>query len=199
MAPLQAADFINPLVTNAPNPSSYGYHHGPIPNNNHGWVPPRHQYVNGKLPELRVSDVANAPNPGVRLSFVNTLICDIDVNGGEMCGEDFNEQDKLRRHLRTCHPGAVTAVTGGPINPKERTAGVNALTRWVLLLGWRNARYRTDPYLGTPVIADICNNLERLAAEDPAFAARYGRHFHRRVPHWASADHVPFGTLSLQG
>lgn len=54
--PLTRADFDNPSVANAANPSAFGYHHGahthtyfkhmlsmagPIPNNNPGWLPTR--------------------------------------------------------------------------------------------------------------------------------------------------------------
>jgi hypothetical protein len=32
--------------------------------------------------------------------------CDIDINGGQMCGLQFSSQPALRRHIRNAHPGA---------------------------------------------------------------------------------------------
>ncbi|KAK7743902.1 hypothetical protein SLS53_003924 [Cytospora paraplurivora] len=156
MTPLQATDFIKPSVTNAPNPSS--------------------------LPDLTISDVDNAPNPGVMLSRFNSRVCDIVVNGVEMCGAYYVSQRGFRRHLRTRHPGAITTVDQNGISPQETTAGIYALRRWVLSLGWRNARYSNEPGRGSLAIAEICDKLERIAAQDSDFAAQYGKHFHRRIP-----------------
>ncbi|KAL1956855.1 hypothetical protein VTO42DRAFT_6703 [Malbranchea cinnamomea] len=53
---------------NATNPSNFGYHHGPIPNNNPGWLPDRRQQAradNRRPPPVTAAENATAPNPPV--------------------------------------------------------------------------------------------------------------------------------------
>ncbi|KAH8585432.1 hypothetical protein B0O99DRAFT_696502 [Bisporella sp. PMI_857] len=75
---MSAAHFDNTAVAGATNPSAFGYHHGPIPNNNIDWLPARQQqHVDGggsarTAPNVTVDDNANPPNAAVDLSSVNT-------------------------------------------------------------------------------------------------------------------------------
>jgi hypothetical protein len=105
--------FDNDGVRNAMSPSaSFGYHHGPIENRNHGWVP-RHPGDAGILPAGSVAENAASPVPGATMSSVNLSVCDIvvDPDTGAMCGVSFNSQRNsqpdLRRHIRARHPGAL--------------------------------------------------------------------------------------------
>ncbi|KAL1955299.1 hypothetical protein VTO42DRAFT_8831 [Malbranchea cinnamomea] len=64
--PLTRADFDNPEVDNTTNPSNFGYHHGPIPNNNSGWLPDRQQQARAdNFPPVIAVENATAPNPPV--------------------------------------------------------------------------------------------------------------------------------------
>ncbi|OJZ83775.1 hypothetical protein ASPFODRAFT_209499 [Aspergillus luchuensis CBS 106.47] len=94
-------DFDNPEVAAATNPSAYGYHHGPSPKNNVGWTPnidPK-EAITTELNE-------SPPNRAERLSGVNGLVCDIAVNGTQMCGTCCASQMALRRHICQAHPEA---------------------------------------------------------------------------------------------
>ncbi|RYP15389.1 hypothetical protein DL765_005725 [Monosporascus sp. GIB2] len=59
-------DYDNPQVAAAANPSGFGYHHGAIPNPNHGWIP--------AYPAITAAENATAPNPGNRLSTVYDMV-----------------------------------------------------------------------------------------------------------------------------
>jgi len=189
-------DFDNPQVAGAVNPSNYGYHYGPIPNNNPGWTPPRQLAAqqarenasddappSPATPLITTEDNENPPNPAVNLSSLNSLVCDIAVNGAQMCGMICSTQPAFRRHIRQEHPGAITNRARGNVTNAERIAGENALKQWVLTCGWRNARYLNEPGRG-PVhgllnmYATVC---EEIAAADSEFAKQYGTRFHRQV------------------
>ncbi|KAJ9197776.1 hypothetical protein DTO164E3_5630 [Paecilomyces variotii] len=84
------------------------------------------------------------------------FICDIAVNGDEMCGALICDQPALRRHIRQLHPGAIENPTQKNVTQKEEIAGhkfvtasvlhmhanhlASALKKWVLTGGWREAR-----------------------------------------------------------
>ena len=88
-----AAEYDNAQVTGAPNPSEYGYHHGPIVNANIDWVPPSRAAAiaagRDKYHCLTDAENSKAPNVGARLSSVTTGVCDIVVNGNQLCGKKF--------------------------------------------------------------------------------------------------------------
>jgi hypothetical protein len=105
--------FDNDGVRNATSPSAtFGYHHGPIKNRNHGWVP-RHPGDDSTVPAGSVAENAASPVPGATMSSINSLVCDmvVDPDTGAMCGISFNSQRNsqpdLRRHIRARHPGAL--------------------------------------------------------------------------------------------
>ncbi|KAK7698017.1 hypothetical protein SLS64_013006 [Diaporthe eres] len=173
---LRRLDFENDEVAwRAANPSSSGYHHGPVPY----WH--QQQLANANA----APDANQAPVfPPVTVSKVNTGVCDIEIDGtGSMCGTVFREQPSLRRHLRDAHPGAAHNPTRVNVSATEKDQGENALKRWVLTGGWRDARYVREPGRGPeggPVAryADAC---ERIAGDDPEFRRKFGEFFHRRV------------------
>ncbi|KAI2670580.1 hypothetical protein LCP963914a_9838 [Penicillium roqueforti] len=70
-----------------------------------------------------------------------------------------------------------------PRHPEEilRVTGVNAIKRYVLTGGWRNAIYSKEPGRAQPesVLGVFCDALENIARNDAAFAAEYGTQFHR--------------------
>ncbi|KAA8650240.1 uncharacterized protein ATNIH1004_002922 [Aspergillus tanneri] len=142
---LSREDFDNPEVAGAVNPHpDYGYFHGPIPNPNPTWRP----HPDPRSTPVTTADNENAPTPGSRLSGINSMVCDIAVNGNQMCGQP------LRRHIRNAHPGATLNPFRTNIPQAERIAGENALKRWILSRGWRTARYVKEPGEG-PMYAQI--------------------------------------------
>ncbi|CZR58848.1 uncharacterized protein PAC_08740 [Phialocephala subalpina] len=210
---LTRADFDNPTVLNAANPSAYGYHHGPIPNNNPGYREPlRAAAIDaGTRPLPNVTPAQNngpywgqdsakhmlnmstlaAPIAGVRLSTINTGVCDIDVNAGQMCGQVFTAQPSKLRHIRNDHTGALLNPSTVNVTGPVQVAGENAIKRFVVTGGWRDARYLSEPGTGPTngrldLYATAC---ERIARNDPEFAAMFGTQFHRR----------PIDAVSLSG
>ncbi|KAJ5333224.1 hypothetical protein MYU51_014785 [Penicillium brevicompactum] len=101
-----------------------------------------------------------------------------------MCGSTFRKPGALAVHLRLRHCGAVNDVDA-PRHPEEilRATGVNAIKRFVLTGGWRNAIYSKEPGRAQPesVLGVFCDALENIARKDAAFAAEYGTQFHRDV------------------
>ncbi|KAF5858235.1 hypothetical protein ETB97_004641 [Aspergillus alliaceus] len=177
---LSREDFDNPEVAGAVNPHpDYGYFHGPIPNPNPGWRP----HPDTRTP-VTTADNEGAPTPGSRLSGINGMVCDIAVNGNQMCGQSIASQIALRRHIRNAHPGATLNPSRTNIPQAERIAGENALKQWVLSKGWRTARYVKEPGEGPKysLIQDYCDFLEELAQEDNEFAQKFGTEFHRPKP-----------------
>ena len=192
-----ANDFDNAEVRNAQNPSAFGYHYGPIFNPNVAWTPP--SVATARAAGCRPGNVtaaenATAPNPGQRLSHINTGVCDICVNGAQMCGCTFvaaGQQPSLRRHIRNEHFGAVANTSRQNVTLQETIAGQNAIKRFVLIGGWRDQRYVFEPGVGPA--GGYCDlyatQLENIAASDPQFAAQWGTRFHRsRQPAVATPD-----------
>ncbi|KAA8642714.1 uncharacterized protein ATNIH1004_009466 [Aspergillus tanneri] len=133
-------------------PPDYGYFHGPIPNPNPTWRP----HPDPRTP-VTTADNENAPTPGSRLSGINSMVCDIAVNGNQI----------------------FAATSGTPIPvPAKRIAGENDGS----LADVENCPLREGawgPMYG--IIQDYCNFLEQLAQEDNNFAQQFGTEFHRPV------------------
>ncbi|KAA8646711.1 uncharacterized protein ATNIH1004_005386 [Aspergillus tanneri] len=108
------------------------------------------------------------------------MVCNIAVNGNQMCGQPVRSQIALRRHIRNAHPGATLNPFCTNIPQAERIAGENALKQWILSRGWRTACYVKEPGEGPmySIIQDCCNFLEQLAQEDNDFAQQFGTKFH---------------------
>ncbi|KAG8162763.1 hypothetical protein KVR01_007241 [Diaporthe batatas] len=100
-----------------------------------------------------------------------------------MCGITFNTQPSLRRHLRDTHPGAARDPTRTNVGVSEQVQGDNAIKRWVLTGGWREARYVREPGRGPEggVVARYADACERIARDDEGFRRKFGEVFHRRV------------------
>lgn len=84
---------------------------GPIPDNNPGWKPAAYTaaIANGAHGyKIRTADIKSSPPPNapVILNKENIGVCDIAVNGPQMCGKTFSESTALWRHIREEHPGA---------------------------------------------------------------------------------------------
>ncbi|KAJ9262128.1 hypothetical protein DTO195F2_3830 [Paecilomyces variotii] len=179
---LTRADFDNPAVRDARNPSTFGYHHGPIPYNNDGWLPPRQQAArDAGIPAVTAAENAAPPNAAERLSGVNGHVCDVVVDGsGLMCGVLLSDQPSLRRHIRNVHPGAILNASQRNLSLAEELAGHHALKKFVLTKGWREARYHREPGSGAGSLLEVyATACERIASEDPDFAATFGTKFHR--------------------
>ena len=101
-----------------------------------------------------------------------------------MCGSTFRKPGALAVHLRLRHCGAgafdpasvctplmlmLYAVNDvdAPRHPEEilRATGVNAIKRYVLTGGWRNAIYSKEPGRAQPesVLGVFCDALENIA------------------------------------
>ncbi|GKT45982.1 uncharacterized protein ColSpa_06163 [Colletotrichum spaethianum] len=195
--------YANPGISNAANPSRFGYHHGPIPNPNDGWVPDgmnpacashmlntnsidaevREAHDAGRAYTVTTEMNANAPNPASNLSSINTGVCDIVVDAatGAMCGTVTASQPAQRRHIRTAHAGAVTNRPRVNTTVAEEAAGKTAIQNWVRSGGWRHANYIREPGVGPEggLIHTYADGMEELARNDANFAATYGTHFHR--------------------
>jgi hypothetical protein len=161
------ADFDNEEVAwRAINPSSFGFHHGPIPYS-------RQQRANAATPANQAQPVYPKA-----VSKVNTGVCDVETDGiGTMCGTIFHDQTSLRRHFRNAHPGAAANPTRTNVAIDEKLQGENALKRWVLMGGWRNARYVRDPGRGPKngLVAQYADACEEIASEDEEFRRKFGK------------------------
>lgn len=173
---LSRLDFENDAVAwRAANPSSFGYHHGPVPY----WHQQQLANANTNANADQIS-----PFPAITVSKVNTGVCEVELDGtGSMCGTVFRDQPSLRRHLRDAHPGAAHNPTRVNVGIMERLHGENAIKRWVLTGGWRDARYVREPGRGPEggLVAQYADACERIAREDKGFRDKFGEAFHRRV------------------
>lgn len=185
MAALTRAAFDRYTVGAAANPSpEYGYHHGPIPNNNHGWHPPRQAAAiasKARPPSVTSAENGQAPNTPAVMSAVNGGVCMIDMGAGVMCGVQTADQPALRRHMRDFHSGAVANPTRRGVTPAEAFAGQNALKKFVLTRAWRDAQFVREPGRGPRggLLDRYATALEDIAAADAAFAHQFGARFHR--------------------
>lgn len=112
-------DFENDAVAwRAANPSSFGYHHGPVPY----W----HQQ---QITNANANGGNHRPSfPPVTVSKVNTGVCDVKLDStGSICGRVCRDQPSLQCHLRDAHPGAASSPTGVNITVIEELQGENAL------------------------------------------------------------------------
>lgn len=171
---LRRVDFENDAVAwRAANPSSFGYHHGPVPY----WHRQRLANANNNANQPQ-------PFPAVTISKVNTGVCDVELDGtGSMCGTIFRDQPSLRRHLRDSHPGAAHNPTRTNVSVAEQAQGETAIKRWILTGGWRDARYVREPGQGPEggLIARYADACESIAREDEEFKRKFGEFFHRRA------------------
>ncbi|OKP10790.1 hypothetical protein PENSUB_3610 [Penicillium subrubescens] len=111
------------------------------------------------------------------------VICDVELSQGILCGKSYNTQGELRKHLRNQHPGAIEAITACPKSLDDMTNAIDALKRWCLTGGGRQAIYYPEPGYApkNSLIQQFCDALERIAQEDPSFGQKWGTQFHRRV------------------
>ncbi|OQE20797.1 hypothetical protein PENFLA_c016G02671 [Penicillium flavigenum] len=182
---LSKSDFVNPDVLNAVNPHPvWGYAHGPIPNNNPDWQPKLSQ--GGRYVTRRDFARALASHrlqaPMVTMNRYNTYVCDILLQGTFMCGMNFRLSHSVEGHVRTQHAGAANPLDKNKLTTQEKTAGDNAMRRWVLMGGWRDALYYKEPkkqIISGSLIGYYCGVLEEIARNDAQFAAEYGTQFHR--------------------
>ncbi|KAJ6189398.1 hypothetical protein N7519_004306 [Penicillium mononematosum] len=182
---LSKRDFVNPDVLNAVNPHPvWGYAHGPIPNNNHDWQPKQSRgkgYVTRRDFALALAS-HRLQAPMVTMNRYNTYVCDILLQGTFMCGMSFRALHSVEGHVRTQHAGAANQPDNKKLTTQEKTAGDNAMRRWVLMGGWRDALYYKEPnkeIISGSLIGYYCGILEEIARNDAQFAAEYGTQFHR--------------------
>ncbi|KAF4768629.1 hypothetical protein HAV15_002918 [Penicillium sp. str.  len=180
---LSKSDFVNPDVLNAVNPHPrWGYVHGPIPDNNPDWKCERSHGIVTKREQARTLTIRRPQAPMVTLNRYNTFICDISVHDARMCGINFNDNKSLTRHIRTVHPGAAKLPLSYQVTTEEKISGNNAMKRWVLMGGWRDALYLNEPSrknVSVSLLGYYCDVLEGIARTDAQFAAEYGTKFHR--------------------
>ncbi|KAJ9349146.1 hypothetical protein DTO027B9_7780 [Paecilomyces variotii] len=177
-------------VLSAGNPTNYGYHHGPVPNPNPTWIPDSHaaakQENKKSMPAITAEENARAPTPGSSISSVNGNICWVQVNADSplICGKVINSQPALRRHMRTAHPGATSnrSAETSNITADEKTIGLYALIKYVLLGKWRDADFIHEPYAGSMLIEGIATSCEEVARANNEFRNSYRSQFHRRHP-----------------
>ncbi|KAJ5910742.1 uncharacterized protein N7473_000045 [Penicillium subrubescens] len=181
------AEFDNNTILNAPNPDPLlGYAYGPIPNNNPGWKPTAYTtaIAAGNLRyDIKAADIAATPRQTQLLfSTRRTQVCDIVISPpSQMCGLVFPEGPALRRHIRNEYSGAVVNPSRRAKTQPEIIAGQNAIRRWVLEGGWRDASYLHKPGRGPDngMVGHWASALERIAATDAQFAVQYGTRFYR--------------------
>ena len=77
------------------------------------------------------------------MSALNAGVCDINVNGDQMCGQVFANQPSLR-HIRNEHTGALLNPSTVNITQAVRIAGENCIEQLVLSGGRRDARYNQE-------------------------------------------------------
>ncbi|KAJ9292919.1 hypothetical protein DTO027B5_9246 [Paecilomyces variotii] len=188
-------------VLSAGNPTNYGYHHGPVPNPNPTWIPDSHaaakQENKKSMPAITAEENARAPTPGSSISSVNGNICWVQVNADSplMCGKVINSQPAVSP-MRVLHMHNMLTVEvttpyedrtpGGDaetsnITADEKTIGLHALIKYVLLGKWRDADFIHEPYAGSMLIEGIATSCEEVARADNEFRNSYGSQFHRRV------------------
>ncbi|KAB8077198.1 hypothetical protein BDV29DRAFT_153914 [Aspergillus leporis] len=170
------ADFDNPQVREAANPSTTGGWH-------YGTITPE---INGQAPNPERDSVRSMEGcmyqTSTCLAYVDPMLsCDVAVNGDQMCGRCFSSMIAYRRHLRQSHPGASTNPNTSNISDAELAAGQNALKRWVLEKGWRRARYLHEPGRGplNGLINEYADACEQIARTNSTFRATFGDRFHR--------------------
>ncbi|CAI7621743.1 unnamed protein product [Penicillium palitans] len=99
-----------------------------------------------------------------------------------MCGINFDAKLSLTRHIRVFHAGAANLPPNPYVTTGEKIAGNNAMKRWVLMKGWRDALYLNEPRpknVSISLLGYYCDVLEGIARTDAQFAAEYGTEFHR--------------------
>ncbi|KAF7589627.1 hypothetical protein BBP40_004000 [Aspergillus hancockii] len=169
------ADFDNPQVREAANPSTTGgWHYGPIPNANADWTPPEGTIT----PEIN----GQAPNPGERFSGINGRVCDVAVNGDQMCGRCFSSMIAYRRHLRQSHPGAsanpnTANSSDAELAPARMLSSVGFWNKVGEGLGTSMSLGCRGPLNG--LINEYADACEQIARTNTSFRATFGDRFHR--------------------
>ncbi|KAJ5653202.1 hypothetical protein N7490_000205 [Penicillium lividum] len=211
---LTSRDFDIPEVHYAINPHPvWGWAHGPIPNPAQEQIPVtkpipvKVEYVatyrtepEGVIRALVRKKVVpdklhrRDPIPPIQLNTYNNVICDVIINkAGTMCGRKFDFTRELKTHLHRDHRGSFTS--GSNDVKSEWNVYVNALKKWVLHHGWRNANYAIEPVRMHPdsLIDQFCETLDHIARYDKSFARRFGYHFHRHAAYLSSMDDPEWG------
>ncbi|KAJ5961933.1 hypothetical protein N7501_006874, partial [Penicillium viridicatum] len=183
---LSKSDFVNPDVLNAVNPHPFwGYAHGPIPDNNPDWKfkkSSKGRVTRGD--QARALAIRRPPAPMVTLNNHRSSLvsCDILVQDAQMCGMSYGGNGGVVTHIRSFHCGATNLPSRGSMGTRRKAAGDNAMKRWVLMGGWRDALYLNEPsheHVSHYLLGYYCDVLEGIARTDAQFAAEYGTQFHR--------------------
>ncbi|KAL4966934.1 uncharacterized protein BDV14DRAFT_198399 [Aspergillus stella-maris] len=190
---LERRHFDDNRVRRARNPHpSYGYLHGPIPTSNSSFW----KTVDNHGP---AAATFHANNGRSVVSQIYALVCDVDLGFGGMCGQVFANSQEFCQHIEDEHLKKHGVDNGDTerLTKDEIVSGQNALKYWVLSRRWRKARYKSEPGYATFAISwketltfarrgpiggflDIfATACERIARNDPSFAERWGREFHR--------------------
>ncbi|KAJ9226826.1 hypothetical protein DTO027B5_2042 [Paecilomyces variotii] len=156
-------------VLSAGNPTNYGYYYGPVPNPNLMWIPDSHaaakQENKKSMPAITAEENTRAPTPGSSILSVNGNICWVQVNADSplMCGKVINSQ-----------PAVSPIAETSNITADEKTIGLHALIKYVLLGKWQDADFIYKPYAGSMLIEGIATSCEEVARADNEFRNSYG-------------------------
>ncbi|KAJ5597760.1 hypothetical protein N7537_007844 [Penicillium hordei] len=223
---LSKSDFVNPNVLNTANPHPvWGYAHGPIPDNNPYWKLKMSRRGRVSRREQGLALASRRPQAPVvtlngHITLANQNSCDISVHTGQMCGIGFPRKSRLTTHILSFHAGAgaythtYSVVLNSYISlaVQEKIAGDNAMKRWALMGGWRDALYLNEPgpqNVSTSLLGFYCDVLEEIGwggelciywRTDAQFAAEYGTQFHQpRHREWLESRDVviPISALIL--
>ncbi|KAJ5823291.1 hypothetical protein N7447_005631, partial [Penicillium robsamsonii] len=161
----------------------WGYAHGPIPNNNPDWklkLTTQHRYISKKrLIVALASNRSQAPMVTpiriVVISWSKRLNC-------EERASTSRAPYPIMFVTTILVPCIVNPRKLGPVGIEEEIARSNAIKRWVLMGGWRDALYLKEPKrhtISATLIVYYCDALEEIARTDAQLAAEYGTQFHR--------------------
>ncbi|KAJ6139268.1 hypothetical protein N7471_005754 [Penicillium samsonianum] len=167
----QPEDFDNPDILNAVNPHpKWGYMHGPIVDRNPAWVPSAHREFPSrriKAKELTLGLLLDPPDHPLNIaSRYNGLVCDVKVDKTQMCGKTFGSLRSFDMHMEMYHPACFVPSLVANFNEGASShAAKNAMKRWILTGGWRDASYRYEPGRCKPKspIGRMCDELEEIA------------------------------------
>jgi hypothetical protein len=86
-------------------------------------------------------------------------------------------------HLRNLHPGALeNPQSTGSASYSEITAGEDAPKLFVRSQNGRFGLFLHETGLGRGLIQKYATGMEKVAAADPEFAAKFGTKFHGDMP-----------------
>ncbi|KAK4450444.1 hypothetical protein QBC34DRAFT_493738 [Podospora aff. communis PSN243] len=115
-------------------------------------------------------------------------VAQLDPAIGSDLRKSLDNWGNLKRHLIDVHFD-LRANLGftGIRREMERTASLNAMLRWVLCGGWRDADFKTEPdHIINHSVPEasyaerLAEAAEEIARNDPAFARKFGTEFNRR-------------------